>query len=128
MGLLRPVNILGEIMAIKTFISGIFIAMLFFSVPAESEDWLNYVEIEGGGQVYVDMESIESTSGNTMRVVKKVEPSGTTAIASVVSVVEMDCEKNMIRYLKETTYYKGGKTSSSSKNEEFRKVTVEDVD
>ena len=112
----------------KTSLLLIFIALLFFSVPAESADWLNYVEGKGGDMVYVDMESIKSTSANMITVLKKVEPAGTTAVAAIVSEIEVDCTNSMIRYLKETTLFKGGRSKSSSKNEKFRKVTVEDDD
>ena len=112
----------------KLLLSGMFIALLFFSVPAESADWLNYVEGKGGDMVYVDMDSIKTTSANTINVLKKVEPAGTTAVASVVSEIEVDCANSMIRYLKETTRFKGGRSKSVSRDETFRKVTVEDDD
>ena len=112
----------------KLFLSGIFIIVLSFAVSVESADWLNYVEGKGGDMVYVDMESLKPTSANTIMIVKKVEPAGTTAIASVVSEIEIDCVNSMIRYIKETTRFKGGRSKSSSSNETFRKVTIEDDD
>jgi hypothetical protein len=111
----------------KTFVLGI-IALLFLAVPAESADWLNYVEGKGGDMVYVDMDSIKSTSANTIRVLKKVEYDGSSGIASVLSEIEMDCKNSMMRYLKETTYFKDGKSRSALKDEGFRKVTIEDDD
>lgn len=115
-------------MTLKMYLFSIVIALLLFSVPAESADWLNYVEGKGGDMVYVDMESLKPTSVNTIKVVKKVEPAGTTAIASVTSEIEIDCVNSMIRYIKETTRFKGGRSKSSAKNEAFRKVTIEDDD
>ena len=115
-------------MKIKTYLSGIFIAFLFLTVHAESSDWLNYVEGKGGTLVYVDIESIKSTSADTIRILKKVEPAGSSEIASVLSEIEIDCRNSMIRYLKETTHFRDGKSESTSKNEEFRKVMVEDDD
>jgi len=112
----------------KAFLSGILIALIFLNAPAESADWLNYVEGKGGDMVYVDMESIKSTFWNRIKVLKKVEPAGSSAIASVLSEIEIDCKNSMIRYIKETTYFKGGSSRSVSKNEEFRKVTIEDDD
>ena len=111
----------------KTFVLGI-IALLFLAVPAESADWLNYVEVKDGDMVYVDMDSIKSTSANTIRVLKKVEYDGSSGIASVLSEIVMDCKNSMMRYLKETTYFKDGKSRSALKDEEFRKVTIEDDD
>ena len=111
----------------KTFVLGI-IALLFLAVPAESADWLNYVEGKGGDMVYVDMESIKSTSANTIRVLKKVEHAGSSGMDSVLSEIEMDCKNSMMRYLKETTYFKDGKSRGASKDEKFRKVTIEDDD
>ncbi|GBE04047.1 hypothetical protein BMS3Abin09_00971 [bacterium BMS3Abin09] len=114
-------------MKFKFLLIGI-IAVLFFSVSAESADWLNYVEGKDGALFYVDMESIKPTSENTISISKKVEPAGSSDIASVLSEVEMDCNNSMIHYLKETTRFKDGKSQSSWKNEKFRKVTVEDND
>lgn len=115
-------------MKIKTCLSGIFITLFLLIASAESADWLNYVEGKGGARIYVDMESIKSTSANTIMILKKVEPAGSSGIASVLSEIEMDCDNSMIRYLKETTYFRDGKSESTSKDEEFRKVTVEDDD
>lgn len=115
-------------MTLRAYLSGIVIALFFLAVPAESADWLNYVEGKGGDMVYVDMESIKSTFWNKIKVLKKVEPAGSSSIASVLSAIEMDCKNSMIRYLKETTYFKNGKSMRVSKNEKFRKVTIEDDD
>ena len=112
----------------KIFLLLIFTSLLFLTGRAQSADWLNYVEGKGGEMVYVDMESIKSTSENTIRVLKKVEPAGSSIIVSVLSEIEMDCKNSMIRYLKETTYFKNGKSSSISKSEWFRNVTIEDDD
>lgn len=104
------------------------LALLLMAVPAQSVDWLNYVEGRGGDMFYVDMDSIKSTPENTIRIMKKVEFAGSLKIASVMSEIEMDCKNSMIRYLKDTTYFKDGKSWSVSKNEKFRKVTIEDDD
>jgi predicted secreted acid phosphatase len=115
-------------MILRTYLFSIVIALFFLAVPAESSDWLNYVEDKGGDMFYVDMESIKSTSANTIRVLKKVEPAGSSGIASVLSEIEMDCKNSMMRYLKETTYFTDGKSRSASKDEKFHKVTIEDDD
>ena len=112
----------------KTFLLLIFTAVLFISVPSESADWLNYVEGKSGEIVSVDMDSIKPTSANTIMVVKKVEPAGSSDLISVTSEIEMDCKGSMIRYLKEVTRFKKGKAKSISMNEVFRKVTIEDED
>jgi len=115
-------------MTIKTYFSGIFIVLLFLTVPAESANWLNYVEGKGGDMVYVDMDSIKSMSADTIRIFKKVEPAGSSEIVSVLSEIELDCKNSMMRYLKDTTYLRNGESSTASKNEKFRKVTIEDDD
>jgi len=125
--LIRPIK-QRSIVINKTCLFGIFTAILFLAVPSQSADWLNYVEGKGGEMVYVDMESIKSTSEKTIRVLKKVEPAGSSEIASVLSEIEIDCKNSMIRYLKETTYFKNGKSGSTSKSEWFRNVTIEDDD
>lgn len=112
----------------KLFLSGIFVALLFLTAFAESADWLNYVEGKDGDMIYIDMDSIKRTSSNTIRILKKVEPAGSSGVASVLSEIEMDCKKSMIRYLKETTYLRNGESSTASKNKKFRKVTIEDDD
>lgn len=102
-------------------------ALFFLTVHAESADWLNYVEGKDGDMVYVDMESIRSTSSGTITVTKKVEPAS-KSISSITSKIEMDCRNYKIRYLEETTRLKSGKSKTAAKNEEFRKVTIEDED
>ena len=111
----------------KILLLGI-LALLLLTVYAESANWLNYVEDKGGSRIYVDMESIKSTSANTIKLLKKVEPGGLSGIDSVLSEMEMDCGNSMIRYLKVTTYFNDGKSEIASRDEEFRKVTVEDDD
>ena len=115
-------------MTIKKCLFGILIALLLLTVHAEAADWLNYVEGKGGALLYVDMESLRTTSAGTIRILKKVEPSGSSGIGSILSEIEMDCRNSMIRYLKETTKFSDGTSDSVSKNEEFRKVTLEDDD
>ncbi len=78
----------------KLFLSGIFIALLFFSVPSQSADWLHYVESNKGDTVYIDMESIKRTFSNTIRISKKIEPADSSKITLVVSKIEMNCKNN----------------------------------
>ena len=104
------------------------LVLLFFSVSSESSDWLNYVESKNGDMSYIDMESIKPASAKTIRVLKKVEPAGASKITSVVNEIEMDCKNSMMRYLKETTFFKNGKSRSALKHEKFRKITIEDDD
>lgn len=112
----------------KIFLLLIFTSLLFLTGRAESADWLNYVEGKGGEMVYVDMESIRSTSENTIKVLKKIEPAEGSAIVSILSEIEIDCKNSMIRYLKETTNFKNGKSRSVLKSEWFQNVTIEDDD
>lgn len=112
----------------RTLLSCIFITLLFLPVQAQSEDWLNYYEGNAGDMAYIDMHSMRYMSVNDIRILKKVEPGGLSRTALILSEIVMDCENSMIRYLKETTYFKDGSSSSDAKYEKFRKVTIEDDD
>ena len=89
----------------------VVLAMVFSAAFSEGADWLFFIQNSKGDKYYLDMESITHVSADLVRVVRKVELKDSTAISSVVSDMEVDCKEAKLRTLRETTHYKGGKTS-----------------
>ncbi|GBD95923.1 hypothetical protein BMS3Abin06_00803 [bacterium BMS3Abin06] len=111
----------------KTLLISI-LALFLLPTLTEGANWLYFIENERGDKFYIEMDSIRHTSHDTVRLLKKVEPGNSSKISSLVSDIELDCKGSRIKFLKETTYFKDGKTRTKRKNEKFQKVTAEDIE
>ena len=87
------------------FIATVFIFL--FTLPAEGSKWLEAAQSADGDSFFVDVESIENTKINTIKVWTKLiykEPKylegRNVNIVYVVSYEEHDCEKGTTRDLK----------------------------
>ena len=109
------------------FIMSLF-AFFVASSVSEGADWLHFVDSMQGDRCYIDVDSIERTAPDTMRVIRKVEPEHSQDIDSLVSSLEMDCKGSRIKSIEETTYFKNGTTQTSRGNNQFRKINPDDLD
>jgi len=103
-------------------------AFFVASSVSEGADWLHFVDSMQGDRCYIDVDSIERTAPDTMKVIRKVEPEHSQDIASLVSSLEMDCKGSRIKSIEETTYFKNGTTQTSRGNNQFRKINPDDLD
>ena len=98
------------------------------SAVSEGANWLHFVDSIQGDRCYIDVDSIEQTAPGTMRVIRKVEPENSQDISSLVSSLEMDCTGSRIKSIEETTYFKNGTTQKTKGENQFRKISPEDLD
>jgi hypothetical protein len=104
------------------------IALLLGPSLTEGAEWLYFIENKAGDKYYIDMDSLKRTSSHTVRLLQKIEPAHAPQISSLVSDIEIDCSGSRIKTLQETTYYRSGKTKTSRKDEDFRKITGTDIE
>ena len=112
---------------IKALLTGV-LALLFMSAAAEGANWLYFIEDDKGDKFYIDIDSIQRVSPDTVRVSRKIEHKPSSKIVSLVGDVEMDCKLNRIRILKETANYKNGKSGTVKGHSNFKKVTTADIE
>jgi len=98
------------------------------SAVSGSSDWLHFIDTEKGEKCYIDLDSINRVSDDIVEVIRKIEPQHASDVSSLVSHLEMDCTGKRFRVVKETTYYKNGKTGTSAGSSTFRKVSASDFE
>ncbi len=105
-----------------------FLAFLFVSTPSDAEDWLYFIENNEGDKFYIDVDSIQQLSPQQLRLKQKIEPWNSPDVLSLGSDLEIDCDGRRIRSLSDTTFFKDGKAITSNEKNQFRTVTVHDLE
>jgi hypothetical protein len=112
----------------KIVFMNICAVLLIYAIIAEGADWLNLIQNEKGENQYIDIDSIEKASDHTFRVVRKTEFNDPSSPDYIVSHLELDCEKNRVKLLEETSYDKNGAAKTTKGNGQYKDVGPDDID
>ena len=79
------------------FITSIPTAMIFFAALSYFTDWLYFIENANGDKHYIDLDSLKRSSQNIVSLRRKIEYKEPVKHSYLISNVEMDCEKVIMR-------------------------------
>jgi hypothetical protein len=78
--------------------------MIFIAVSAYCTDWLYFIENGNGDKHYIDLDSLKRSSQNIVSLRRKIEYKEPVKHSYLISDIEMDCEKVIMRKLSEKAY------------------------
>ncbi len=110
-----------------------FLALTAFTLcaivsAAEGTSWEYFMQNSRGDNYYVDLDTIEHSSSDTVRIAKKVIPKQPSHFSSLVSSLDLDCKEKGIKVLKETVTNNDGNVQTFDGTERQLSVHTEDVD
>ena len=106
------------------------IALMSISLASSGHctDWLYFIESGKGEKYYIDLDSMKRSPENIVSITRKIEYIDSSNHTYLISTIEMDCEKVMMRILSENAYGQEGLAVSSKSPGDWQAVNPEGID